>query len=73
MGEKTCPWSELETKQPGQVCNKKIIKAKSIACDFSVKRVVTFGEVLYRNRMTRKFHFAELHIGCSIRYKCTLA
>ena len=36
-------------------------KAKFIACDFLVKRVVTFGAELYR--------FADLHIGSFIRYK----
>ena len=46
----------------------KNINAKFIACDFSVKRVVTFGMVLYRNQWPVNFnlHFAELHIGCSI-------
>ena len=49
----------------------KIIKAKLIACDFLVKRVVIFGVVLYRNQCPVNciLRFAELHIGSSIRYK----
>ena len=39
--------SELRYKQSsGQVCNKNI-KAKFIACELSIKSVVTFGMVLY--------------------------
>ena len=50
MGEKTYLWSELEIKQfPGQAFNKNI-KAKFIACDFSIKRVVTFGVVVNLNQ-----------------------
>ena len=56
MGEKTFLWSELET------------------CDFSVKTVVTSDVVLYHNQspMNCILHFAELRIGCLIRYKYTL-
>ena len=49
MGVKTCLWLELGNKQwPSQVCNKNI-NAKFIACELLVKRVVTFGAVLYHN------------------------
>ena len=52
----------------------KNVKAKFIACEFSVKRVVTFGVVQYRNQRPVNciLHFAELNIGSSIRYKYTL-
>ena len=44
------------------------------ACELTVKRVVTFGVVLYLNQRPVNviFHFSELHIGISIRYKHTL-
>ena len=50
------------------------IKTKFIACDFLVKKVVTFGVVLYLNQgpVNGILHFAELHIDSSIRYKKTL-
>ena len=38
----------LSYQGPGQVCSKNI-KPNFIACELSVKRVVTFGVVLYRN------------------------
>ena len=43
------------------------IKSNFIACDVSVKRVVTFGVVLYRNQspVTFNLHFAELQIDSS--------
>ena len=49
----------------------KNIKSKFIACDFSVRRVVTFCVVLHRNQRLVNciVHFAELHIGSSIGYK----
>ena len=52
----------------------KNVKEKFIACKTLVKRVVTFGVVLYRNQRSVNFifHFAEVHIGISIRYKNTL-
>ena len=46
MGEKTCLWSELETKHRLGKLYTKNIKAKFIACDFAVKRVAAFGVVL---------------------------
>ena len=51
---------------------RKIIKAKFVACDLSVKRVGTFGVVLYHNQRPVKFtffHFAVLHIAISIGNK----
>ena len=53
---------------------RKNIKATFIACDFSVKRVVTLGVVPYRNQwfVNCMLHLAELYIGSSIRYKYTL-
>ena len=49
MGVKTCLWLELGNKQwSRQVCSKNIT-AKFIACELLVKRVVTFGAVLYHN------------------------
>ena len=44
------------------------------ACEVWVKRVGTFYVVLYRNQwpVNSILHFAELHIGRSIRYGNTL-
>ena len=50
MGVKSFLWSELENKQWPSQARYKNIKANFIACEFSVKRVVTFGLVLYRNQ-----------------------
>ena len=49
----------------------KKINAKFFACELCVKRVGTFGVVLYRNQWPVNFilYFAELHIGSSIRYE----
>ena len=74
MGVNTSLWSELEHKQlPGKVStkNKNTI---FFACKLWVKRVCTFGVVLYRNQWPVNFilHFAKLHIGSSIRYENTL-
>ena len=74
MDVKTFLWSKLENKErPGQVCNKKY-ESKLIACEFLLKRVVTFGVVLYRNHGPINFnlHFAELQIGGSIKNKNAL-
>ena len=48
--------------------------AKYFACELWVKRDGTFGVVLYRDQWPVNFilHFAELHIGSSIRYENTL-
>ena len=48
--------------------------AKFLACELWVKRVGTFGVVLYRKQWPVNFilHFAELSIGSFIRYKNTL-
>ena len=48
----------------------KNINAKFFACELWVKRVGTFGVLLYRNQLPVNFilHFAELHIDSSIRY-----
>ena len=48
MGEKANLWSELNNDHI--TFAKRFIKAKFIVCDFSVKRVVIFGVVLYRNQ-----------------------
>ena len=50
------------------------IDAKFIACELSITRVVTFGVVMYRNQLHVNFiiHYAELHIGISIKYNNTL-
>ena len=52
----------------------KNINAKIFACKLWVKRVGTFGVVLYRNKWPLKFflHVTELHIGSSIRCENTL-
>ena len=66
--------SELEHKQrPGKGCSKKL-KRYFFACELWVKRVGTFGVVLYRNQWLLNFilHLTELHIGISIRYENTL-
>ena len=44
------------------------------ACELWVKRVCTFGTVLYCNQWPVNFilHFAKLRIGRSIRYKNNL-
>ena len=44
------------------------------ACELWVKRVGTFGVVLYHNQRTVNFtlHFVILHIGSSIRYNIIL-
>ena len=57
-------------RNQGMTRSNKNIKVKFIACDYSVKRVVTFGVVLYRNQWPVNciFHFSELHIGSSIRF-----
>ena len=49
----------------------KNINAKYFACELWVKRVGTFGVVLYRNQRLINFNlqFAELPVGSSIRYK----
>ena len=50
MGVKTCLLLELENKQwPGKGCSKQY-KANTIACELWVKRVGTFGVVLFRNK-----------------------
>ena len=67
MGVKTCLWiSNHHVKFAA-----KQFKAKHIACELLVKRVVTFGVVLYSNQRPVKFilHFAELRNGSAIRYK----
>ena len=70
MGVNFCLWSELEHKQcPGKSAAKNI-SAKFFVCELWVKRVGTFGVVLYRKQSF--LHFAELHIGSSIRYENTL-
>ena len=48
--------------------------AKFFACELWVKRVGTFGVVLYRNQCPVNFilYFAKLYIGSSIKYKNTL-
>ena len=59
------------------VCNDQVqfaaknTKPEFIACEPSVKGVVTFGVVLYRNQrpIELNFPYAELHIGSFIRYK----
>ena len=50
------------------------INAKFLACELWIKRVGTFGVVLYHNQRPVNFimHFAELHIGSIIRYENTL-
>ena len=52
-----------------------MVAAKKIffACELWVKKVGTFGVVLYCNQWPVNFilHFAELHIGSSIKYKNT--
>ena len=50
-----------------QAMIRKNVKANCIACELLVKRVVTFGVVLYRNHWL--LNFAELQIGSSIKYK----
>ena len=52
----------------------KINTLNFFACKVWVKRVGTFGVVLYRSQWPVKFilHFAELHISSSIRYENTL-
>ena len=47
------------------------MNAKFCACELLVKRVGTFGVVLYCNQWPANYilHFAELHIGSSIRYE----
>ena len=52
----------------------KSINVKIFACELCVKRVSTFGVVLYRNQWPVNFilHSAELHIGSSIRYENAL-
>ena len=74
MGVKTCLWSDLEYKHClGQV-NKK--KNNSLIYCFRIfgEEVCVFGVVLYRNRRSVNFifHFAEMRIAMSIRYKNTL-
>ena len=50
MGVKTCLWSVLEHKQrPDKGCSKNK-NAKFFACELWVKRVSTFGVVMYRNQ-----------------------
>ena len=39
------------------------MNAKVLACELWVKRVGTFGVVLYRNKRPRKFHFALCNIA----------
>ena len=46
----TCLWSKLEHKQDQVKVAAKTINAKFFACELWVKRVGTFGVVLYRNR-----------------------
>ena len=48
--------------------------ANFLAGELWVKRAVAFVVVLYRNQcpMNLILHFAELHIGSSIRYENTL-
>ena len=52
----------------------KNINAKFFACELWVKRVGTFGVVLYRNQWPVNFilHSSELHIDSSIRYENAL-
>ena len=51
MDVKTCLWLELEKKaMTRSSLQQKNIKTKLIACELSVKVVVTFGVVLYRNQ-----------------------
>ena len=51
MGVKTCLWSEFKKISNDQVkVSAKDIKPKFIACELWVKRVGTFGAVLYRNQ-----------------------
>ena len=57
-----------------QRLEQKKLNAIFFACEFWVKRVGTFGVVLYRNEWPVIFilHSAELHIGGSIGYKNAL-
>ena len=74
MGVNTCLWAELEHKQwSGKGCSQNI-NANSFACEFWVKRVGAFGVVPYHSQwpINCNVHFAELHIGSSIRYDFTL-
>ena len=52
----------------------KNINANFFACELWVKRVGTFGVVLYHNQCPVNFvlYFAELHTSNSIRYENTL-
>ena len=50
MGDKTFLWSELEKSNYQVKFAAKNINANCIACELSVKRVDTFGVVLYRNQ-----------------------
>ena len=52
----------------------KSINAKFFACKIWVKRIGTFGVVLYRNQWPVNFilHSADLHISSSIRYENAL-
>ena len=71
MGVNTSLWSELEHKQwPGKVSTK-IKNTIFFACKLWVKRVCTFGVVLYRNQWPVNFilHFAKLHIGSSYQIR----
>ena len=46
------------------------LQQKYIACELSVRRVDTFGVVLYGNQwpVIVTLHFSELQIGSSIKY-----
>ena len=72
MCVKTCLWLELENKQwPSQVCNKKY--KRKIYCLRTFGKEGWRGTVSYQMIVNLIFRFAELHIGCFIRYKNTLA
>ena len=59
---------------PRSSLQQNIIYSNSIACEILVKRVDTFGVVLYRNQRPVNFtlHYSKLQIGSSIKCKTTL-
>ena len=66
----TCLLSELEHKKVK--VSAKNVNVKIFACELWVKRVGTFGVVLYHKQWPVNFILYFLHIGSSIRYENNL-